>query len=78
MFDFRFEVQALDHHRNYVKNILSLGKDSIEEAAPIAYVNYIEQVDVWGNYFVIVAKNVPIHLYEDVKSWIKDLKRSLR
>ena len=76
-FDFKLEVAAKDHHKNYVMSVLKNGKAIIEEAAPIAYVHYMEDISVMGNNFIIVAKNIPIHLYPNVKKWIENIKRSL-
>lgn len=75
-FNFNFEVQALDKHRNLTKAMLSHGKRAIEEHAPTAYVHYIEKCDFWGNKFIIVAKNIPIELRDDIRRWIRDIKRS--
>ena len=75
MFDFKLEIEATDNFRNYVRYILNRGKNKLEENAPIAYVNIAEQIDVWGNKFVVVAKNIPLDLYHETKNWIASVRR---
>ena len=77
MFDFTVEIETVDGFRHHVSHLLRTAKDRIEEEAPIAYVNIAEQIDVWGNKFVIVAKNIPLNLYPDAKEWISAIRRAL-
>lgn len=75
-FNFNFEVHAIDKHKSLAKTTIIRGKQVIEEYAPTAYVHYIEKCDFWGNKFIIVAKNIPIELRDDIRRWIRDIKRS--
>lgn len=76
IFNFNIKVDAIEEHSNYVSTVLRNAKKKFEEA-PLSTVIIYERIDAFGNFYVLVAKNIPVALYDDIVDWMRRFKRSL-
>jgi hypothetical protein len=76
-FNFQLEIDARVTDLHYLSTVLRSAKNKLEEEAPLSAISFAETFSIFGNTYLFVARNIPIDLFIDVKSWIQRLKRSL-
>jgi hypothetical protein len=76
-YEMSLHIDAANHHRNYVHAALHDAKRKIEEFSPLAIISISEKVDMWGNKYVVVLRNVAPSLLENVLDWMNRFEFSL-